>query len=100
MPKTLDNFKAEFPEAWAAYAQLKNVCDQEGPLDKKTVELIKIGISVALEHEGGLVAHISQAKKAGAPDKEIYQAILLATGLAGFPATLAGFRTARKHLGG
>ena len=100
MPKTLENFKAEFPEAWTAYEQLKNICDRQGPLDQKTVELVKIGISTALEHEGGLVAHISQARKAGATDKEIYHAILLAIGLAGFPAVLAGFRTVREHLGG
>lgn len=100
MPETLDNFKKEFPKAWAAYGQLKKACDQEGPLDSKTVELIKVGISVALEHEGGAVAHISQAKKAGAQESEIYHAILLATGLAGFPAVLAGFTTAKKYLKG
>ena len=100
MPITLENFKAEFPDAWNVYEQLKNVCDRQGPLDPKTVELIKIGISTALEHEGGLVAHISQAHKAGATETEIYHAILLAIGLAGFPAALAGFRTAREHLGG
>ncbi len=98
MPKTLDNFKKDFPEPWAAYEELRNVCDQAGPLDAKTIQLIKIGISVAMEHEGGLVAHISQAKKAGAQPNEIYHAILLATGLAGFPAVLAGIGTARSYL--
>lgn len=98
MPTTLENFKKAFPAAWGAYAQLRDVCDSAGPLDPKTVELIKIGISAALEHEGGLVAHISQAKKAGAQSDEIYQAILLAIGLAGFPAVLAAFATAKKYL--
>ena len=100
MPKTLDDFKREFPEAWSAYSQLKSVCDQAGPLDTKTVELVKIGISTALKHEGGLVAHVSQAKKAGAQDAEIYHAILVGTGLAGFPAVLAAFATATEHLSG
>lgn len=98
MPQTLERFKAQFPEAWKAYEQLRNACDRGGPLDRKTVELIKIGISTALEHEGGLVAHIAQARKAGASDKEIQHAILVAMGIAGFPAVLAAEATAQKHL--
>jgi len=98
MPATLDIFKKDHAKAWAAYEQLRNACDQAGPLDAKTRELVKIGISVALEHGGGLVAHVSQARKAGAQPAEIYQAILLATGLAGFPAVLAAMATAKKYL--
>ena len=99
MPETLNDFKTRFPEAWSAYEQLRNVCDQDGPVDRKTAELIKIGISAALQHEGGVVAHISQAKKAGASNAEIYHAVLLATGLAGFPAVLAAVAAAKRYLG-
>ncbi len=98
MPELLDNFKKEFPDAWQAYEKLKDACDQGGPLDHKTVELLKIGISTAMKHEGGVIAHISQAQKAGATKEEIYQAILIATGLAGFPAVLAAFAGARDRL--
>ena len=98
MAKQLKAFKTKFPKAWAAYEQLRDTCDQAGPLDKKTVELIKVGISAAMEHEGSLVAHVSQAKAAKATDEEIYQAILLATGLAGIPASLAGYGTAAAYL--
>jgi 4-carboxymuconolactone decarboxylase len=98
MPETLDHFKGQYPKSWNAYEQLRNACDTEGPLDRKTVELIKIGVSTALEHEGGLVAHISQARKAGATDNEINHAILVAMGLVGFPAVLAASETAREYL--
>ncbi len=98
MPETLETFKAKYPEAWSAYTHLRDVCDHTGPLDRKTVELIKIGISTALEHDGGVVAHTSQAKKAGATEEEIYQSILLSTGLAGFPAVLAAITSAKKYL--
>ncbi len=100
MPELLDSFKSEFSDAWTAYAQLRDACDSSGPLDAKTVQLIKIGISAAMGHEGGLMAHIAQAKKAGAEDKEIYQAILVCAGQSGFPASLAAFGTARKTLQG
>ncbi len=100
MPETLDKFKAQFPKVWGSYEQLRNACDEEGPLDAKVCELIKIGISTALQHEGGLVAHISRARKAGATESEIYHAILVATGVAGFPAVLAAVAAAQKYLKG
>ena len=49
-----------------------------------------------MEHEGGLIAHISQARKAGASEEEIQHAIVLATGLAGLPPTLKAFGAAKK----
>ncbi len=98
MPETLEHFKTRFPDAWKAYEQLRNGCDSGGPLDRKTVELVKIGISTALEHEGGLVAHMSQARKAGATEEEIRHAILVATGIAGFPAVLAAMGIAEEYL--
>jgi 4-carboxymuconolactone decarboxylase len=98
MAKQLKAFKTTFPKIWEAYQDLRNACDRSGPLDKKTVELIKIGISAAMEHEGGVVAHVSQAKTAGATDEEIYHAIMVATGLAGFPATLAACGSAADFL--
>lgn len=98
MPDTLEGFKRQFPEAWSAYERLRDACDRKGPLDAKTAELVKVGISTALGREGGLVAHISRAKKQGAKNEEIYQAILLATALAGFPTALAAYAVARKHL--
>jgi 4-carboxymuconolactone decarboxylase len=96
MAELLDDFQAQFPEIWRAYTQLKTACDQGGPLDRKTAELIRIGISVAMEHEGGLIAHISQARTAGASDEEIQHAIVVATGLAGLPATLKAFGASKK----
>jgi len=98
MAQLLDDFKSQFPDAWSAYEALRDVCDRAGPLDPKTVQLIKIGISAAMEHEGGLVAHIAQARRAGATDAEIYHAILVVIGLSGIPATLAAFGTAGNAL--
>lgn len=97
MAKPLDAFKQEFPDVWTAYESVRNTCDQQGPLDRKTVELVKVGISAALGRHGGLAAHIAQAQRAGAQEAEIYQAILATMSLAGFPAALGAFVTAREH---
>lgn len=80
-----------------AYERLRNACDTEGPLDRKTVELIKVGISTTLEHEGGLIAHVSQARKTGAIEKEIEHAILVATGQRGGPGAAAAPLHARSR---
>jgi len=32
MPNVLNSFKERFPDTWAAYEQLKNTCDRQGPL--------------------------------------------------------------------
>ena len=98
MPKTLNDFKKHFPEVWSAYEQLRNTCDNNGSLDRKTGELIKIAVSTALRQEGGVVAHASQAKKAGASDEEVYQAILVAMGQAGFPAVVGAMAAAKEYL--
>jgi AhpD family alkylhydroperoxidase len=98
MPKILDDFKGQFPKAWAAYEELRNACNEQGPLDAKTIELIKIGVSVGVEQEGGVTAHISRAKKAGANNDEIYHAILSTTGQAGFPAVLSAYAAAKAYL--
>ncbi|HEX9758105.1 MAG TPA: carboxymuconolactone decarboxylase family protein [Nitrospiria bacterium] len=96
MPQTLTRFRKQFPEVWKAYANLRDTCTDTGPLDEKTVELIKVGISAALGREGGLVAHVSRARKAGASPAETYQAILQGMGLTGFPTILAAFQVVHE----
>jgi len=97
-PETLRAFEQQFPRVWAQYRALHEACDRAGPLPAKTRELIKIGIEVARKRHGGLVAHITRARRAGATSKEIYQTILLATPLAGFPDVLDAFTVAKDHL--
>lgn len=100
MPATLDNFMRTFPDTWAAYDRLREVCDGEGPLDAKTIELIKIGIATALGHDGSVIAHLARARKAGASEAEVQQAMLSAITLGGFPAVLRATEAARKYLEG
>jgi AhpD family alkylhydroperoxidase len=97
-PRLVQDFQQRFPQVWEAYVQLREACDQQGPLSARELELIKVGISAALRREGGLIAHIDRAREEGASPEQIYQAILVATGLTGFPNTLAAFGIARDRL--
>jgi AhpD family alkylhydroperoxidase len=99
LPATLRSFESRFPEIWAQYCALRDACDRVGPLAPKTRELVKIGIEVARKRHGGLVAHITRARRAGASKAEIYEAILLAVPLVGMPDVLDAFLVAKKELG-
>ena len=97
-PRILRDFQAKFPAVWKQYGALRDACDRSGPLPPKTRELIKIGIEVARKRHGGLVAHITRAKRAGASANEIHHAILLAAPLVGMPDPLDAFVIAQKQL--
>lgn len=97
-PKVLRDFQRQFPQVWEAYVQLREACDEHGPLTARERELIKVGISAALRREGGLIAHVDRARDVGATPQEIYQAVLVATPLIGFPSALAAFGIARDRL--
>ena len=99
LPETLRAFESRFPRVLAEYRALRDACDGSGPLPPKTRELIKIGIEVAKKRHGGLVAHISRARRAGASSSEIYQAILLAAPLVGIPDVLDAFAVAKRQVG-
>lgn len=98
LPRILRAFQAKFPEVWHRYHLLRDTCDTAGPLPPKTRELIKIGIEVARKRHGGLVAHITRAKRQHASAAEIYHAILLAAPLVGMPDLLDAFLIAQKRL--
>jgi AhpD family alkylhydroperoxidase len=98
VPPLLRDFQQRFPQVWDAYVHLREACDQQGPLSALERELIKVGISAALRRQGGLIAHIDRARDVGASTEQIYQTILLATGLTGLPTTLAAFSIVRDHL--
>ena len=55
MPALLNSFKEKYHDTWTAYEQLKASCDRQGPLYVNTVDLVKISISTAQEHKGGVI---------------------------------------------
>lgn len=97
-PKTLLDFEKRFPAVWKSYKTFRDSCDEEGPLDQKSRELIKVALETAFVRRGGLIAHLHRARRAGASPREILHAILLAAPLVGFPPVLDAFQTAERHL--
>ena len=85
IPKRYTNFMETYPEVGEAYKALGEAALKAGPLDEKTRELIKLGISVGARMESAVKSHFRRAREAGATVEELKHAVLLSTTTIGFP---------------
>lgn len=76
--KTYDAFVSLAKEAFSA-----------GELDKKTKELMAVGISIVINCEPCMEWHIHEALKAGASEQQVIEAMDVASEMGGGPATVA-----------
>ena len=83
-------FLDKFPDVGDAYQRLAKATKAAGPLDERTAELVKIGISIGAGMEGATRSHVRKALAAGAERAEIEHAVLMATTTLGFPAMMRG----------
>jgi AhpD family alkylhydroperoxidase len=88
-----------YRDIWEAYDQLGTAVHQQGPLDEKARELIKLGIAVGARLEGAVHSHVRKALAAGATAEEIRQTVLLAIPTIGFPTTMAALTWIEDELG-
>ncbi len=98
LPGTYLKFIEKFPELGQAHEQVAKVVDHAGPLDRKTCELVKIGLSVGAGLESAVRSHVRRAMQYGATEQEIEQAVLLAMNTLGFPRTVAAWSWARQQI--
>ncbi|MBI5746762.1 MAG: carboxymuconolactone decarboxylase family protein [Nitrospirae bacterium] len=76
LPKSLQAFIKTHPKVWEAHQMLGVACKDSGPLNDKTLELIKIGISGARENMTSFKTHVRLALRAGVSKDEIEHTIL------------------------
>ena len=98
LPSAYRRFATEQPAVARAYEALSDACLDEGPLDRKTIELVKIGIALGARLEGGLHSHVRRARDAGATAEEIRHAIRQGTTTVGFPTMMAALAWANDVL--
>jgi len=98
LPATFRKFTRKFPEIAAAHEAIARSVDRMGPLDRKTCELIKLGLSIGAGLETATQSHTRRARKEGASLEEIEQAILQTVNTCGFPRTVAAWQWARQAL--
>ncbi len=90
LPGRYQQFKEEFPKISQAYDAIGRLTAEDGPLDEKLVQLIKLGMAVASSQEGAVHSHARRALEAGATREEIRQVALLGLTTVGFPRMMAG----------
>lgn len=98
LPRTYQRFSKAQPKVWRAYTRLGQAAAESGPLDEKTRELIKLGMSAALRSESAVKSHAHRAREAGASVDEIAHAIMLGVTTIGFPAMMTALYWTQEAL--
>jgi 4-carboxymuconolactone decarboxylase len=89
LPERYKQFSEMYPEIFKIYQELGQKTRDFGPIDRKTQDLIKLGISIGNSSRGGVMSHTRKALENGATKEEIMHVILLALSTTGFPNMIA-----------
>lgn len=81
-------FSARFPKLRDAWDMIGEA-GKQGPLDEKTIRLVKLGIAIGAQHEGAFHASVRKARALGITREEIDQVVTLAAGTIGLPQVSA-----------
>ena len=90
LPHAYRRLAQEQPEVIKAYESLADAVRSAGPLDGKTLALVKLGLALGTGLEGGTHSAVRKALEAGCTREELLHVTLLATTTMGFPAMMRG----------
>ncbi|ESR25753.1 carboxymuconolactone decarboxylase family protein [Lutibaculum baratangense] len=89
LPSGAGHVAANYPEIWDAYAALGKACSEAGPLEGKTLRLVKLALAIGAASEGAVHSHARRALAEGATKEELKQVALHAIPTLGFPRAVA-----------
>ncbi len=89
LPHPYRRFIDSYPQLGEAYENLALACHDAGPLNEKERRLVKLGIAIGEQSEGGIKSHARRALDEGATVEEVRHAVLLAMTTIGFPGMIA-----------
>jgi len=96
LPEIYQQFERRYPRVKETFDALGAAEHEAGPLGERERRLIKLGIAVGAESEGGVRSHVR--KLLGVSEEEILHNIVLALTTIGFPATNAALSWAEEVL--
>ncbi|HZT81653.1 MAG TPA: carboxymuconolactone decarboxylase family protein [Gemmataceae bacterium] len=96
-PRTYEAFLKRFPRIGEAWREIGEA-GREGPLDERTVRLVKLAVAIGALREGAVHANVRKALAQGISREEIEQVLALAAGTIGLPATVAAFSWVQDNL--
>jgi alkylhydroperoxidase/carboxymuconolactone decarboxylase family protein YurZ len=89
IPSNYEEFQINYPEIWQAYDRLGAAIHEQGPLDDKTRQLVKLALAIGVRSEGAVHSHTRKCLALGITAAEIRQVVLLAIPTAGYPTAMA-----------
>jgi alkylhydroperoxidase/carboxymuconolactone decarboxylase family protein YurZ len=89
LPDFLEGVIKQYPEVWKAYQDFGEACSDAGPLDDKSVRLVKLALAVGAKSEGAVHSHTRRALKQGIRPEELRQVALLAVTSIGWSPSMA-----------
>jgi len=92
LPEVFKEFQKKYPDITKAHDALGDRCYQWGPLDKKMLRLIKVGISIGFNSEGAVRSHARRALQEGITPDELRHATLMGLTTVGFPQMIAAMK--------
>jgi AhpD family alkylhydroperoxidase len=98
LPRPYQQFKKSHSKVWRAYDKLGAAAAEEGPLDQKTRELIKLGMASANKSESAVHSHTHRALDAGATAEQVEHALILGVTTLGFPTMMAALTWAQAAI--
>ncbi len=78
LPSGAARLAKNHPPIWTAYEELGAACAEAGPLDARTLRLVKLAIAVGQGSEGAVHSHTRRALGEGLTKDEILHVALLA----------------------
>ena len=88
LPEPFTRFRESYPEIAAAYETVGELLQKAGPLDSKTLQLIKLALAVGAGLEGAVHSHTRRALELGVTPEEINATVIQGVTTLGFPATI------------
>lgn len=86
----ISDLSGELPATMRAFTGLHKRAIADGALDRKTKELIALGMALSINCGGCVVYHVKQALESGASREEILEAVGVAVMMGGGPAVVYG----------
>jgi 4-carboxymuconolactone decarboxylase len=90
IPSSYLDMHKSHPELMRAYEALGEACARAGPLDARTVSMVKLAVSLGAGLEGAAHSHTRKALEAGCTPDELLHVALLCTPTVGFPTMMRG----------
>ena len=89
LPGFVEAVRERYPEVWEAYSRLADATVAAGPMDARTLRLVKLALAVGSRSEGSVHSHARRGLAEGIPPEELEQVALLAITTLGWSQAMA-----------